>query len=99
MQMNDMILVSVDDHVCEPPDMWDRHVPAKWKERAPRLLHKADGVDGGVFEGAQIPNVGLNAVAGRRPEEYGMEPTALSQLRRGCYDVHARIDDINENAV
>ena len=26
MQMNDMILVSVDDHVCEPPDMWDRHV-------------------------------------------------------------------------
>lgn len=28
MQMDDMILVSVDDHVCEPPDMWDRHVPA-----------------------------------------------------------------------
>ena len=44
MQMNDMILVSVDDHVCEPPDMWDRHLPAKWKERAPRLVHKADGI-------------------------------------------------------
>ena len=27
MQMNDMILVSVDDHVCEPPDMWERHAP------------------------------------------------------------------------
>ena len=26
MQMNDMILVSVDDHVCEPPDMWERHL-------------------------------------------------------------------------
>ena len=38
MQMNDMILVSIDDHVCEPPDMFERHVPAKWKERAPRLL-------------------------------------------------------------
>ena len=36
MQMNDMILVSVDDHVCEPPDMWDAHVPAKWKDRAPK---------------------------------------------------------------
>ena len=23
MTMDDMILVSVDDHVCEPPDMWD----------------------------------------------------------------------------
>ena len=99
MQMNEMILVSVDDHVCEPPEMWERHVPAKWKERAPRLLHKQDGSDVWVFEGAQIPNVGLNAVAGRRPEEYGMEPTALSQLRRGCYDVDARVDDMNANGV
>ena len=93
MQMNDMILVSVDDHVCEPPDMWERHLDAKWKSRAPRLVHKPDGTDLWVFEGQQIPNVGLNAVAGRRPEEYGMEPTALSQLRPGCYDVDARIGE------
>ena len=99
MKMNDMILVSVDDHVCEPPDMWDGHVPAKWKDRAPRLVTKDDGTNLWVFEGAQIPNVGLNAVAGRPPEEYGMEPTALSQLRPGCYDVDARIDDMNANGV
>jgi len=99
MQMDDMILVSVDDHVCEPPDMWQRHLDAKWKERAPRLVHKKDGSDVWVFEGQQIPNVGLNAVAGRRPEEYGMEPTALSQLRRGCYDVDARVGDMNANGV
>ena len=42
-----------------------------------------------VFEGAQIPNIGLNAVAGRPPEEYGMEPTSLAQLRPGNYDVHS----------
>jgi len=99
MQMNDMILVSVDDHVCEPPDMWDRHLHAKWKDRAPWLVHKQDGSDVWVFEGQQIPNVGLNAVAGRRPEEYGMEPTALSQLRPGCYDIDARIGDMNANGV
>ncbi len=99
MKMNDMILVSVDDHVCEPPDMWDNHLPAKWKERAPKLVHKADGTDVWVFEGAQIPNVGLNAVSGRPPEEYGMEPTALSQLREGCYDIDARIDDMDANGV
>src|SRR5262249_48937288 len=40
MKLEAMILVSVDDHVCEPPDMWQRHVPAKWKDRAPRLVHK-----------------------------------------------------------
>ncbi len=99
MQMNDLILVSVDDHVCEPPDLFERHVPEKWRARAPRLLQKENGADVWYFEDQQVPNVGLNAVAGRPPEEYGMEPTALSQLRPGCYDLKARIDDMNANGV
>lgn len=45
MQMNHMILASVDDHVCELPDMWDRHLDPQWKDRAPRLVHKQDGSD------------------------------------------------------
>jgi predicted TIM-barrel fold metal-dependent hydrolase len=28
-----------------------------------------------------------------------MEPTTLEQLRAGCYDVHARIDDMNVNGI
>jgi predicted TIM-barrel fold metal-dependent hydrolase len=99
MQMNDMILVSIDDHVCEPPDLFERHVPAKWKDRAPRLLTKQDGTDAWFFENQQVPNVGLNAVAGRPPDEYGMEPTALGQLRRGCWNLEARLDDLNANGV
>jgi hypothetical protein len=26
MEMNEMVLVSVDDHICEPPDMFDRQL-------------------------------------------------------------------------
>ena len=68
MDMNDLILVSVDDHVVEPPDMWERHVSKADLERAPRVIHK-DELDADVwtFEGTEIPNVGLNAVAGRPP--------------------------------
>ena len=99
MEMNDMILVSVDDHVCEPPDMWDGVLSPEWKSRAPKLVTRNDGTNAWVFEGQQIPNIGLNAVAGRPPEEYGMEPTSLSQLRKGCWDVDARIDDMNVNGV
>jgi predicted TIM-barrel fold metal-dependent hydrolase len=99
MEMNDMILVSVDDHVCEPPDMWKNVLPEKWKSRAPKFVSRPDGSNAWDFEGKQITNVALNAVAGRPPEEYGMEPTALSQLRRGCYNVDARIDDMNANGV
>ena len=99
MNLDEMILVSVDDHVCEPADMFEGRLPQRWKERAPKLVHKPDGTDVWVFEGRQLPNIGLNAVAGRPPEEYGMEPTSLSQLRRGCYDVEARIDDMNASGI
>ena len=36
MQLEDMILVSVDDHVIEPPTVFHNHLPKKWADRAPR---------------------------------------------------------------
>ena len=36
MQLDDMIIVSVDDHVVEPPDMFERHLPAKYADIAPQ---------------------------------------------------------------
>ena len=41
MQMEDMILVSIDDHVIEPRDMFDRHMPAKYRDDAPKYVHDA----------------------------------------------------------
>jgi predicted TIM-barrel fold metal-dependent hydrolase len=99
MRLEDMILVSVDDHVVEPPNMFDQHLPARWKSRAPRVVRKKDGTEVWVFEKQPIPNIGLNAVVGRRPEEYGVEPTAYDQMRPGCFDVHERVRDMNANGV
>ena len=68
--------ISVDDHVVEPPDLFERHLPEKYKDLAPRLVKKPDGTDVWVYEDSEIPNIGLNAVAGRPPEEYNIEPPA-----------------------
>ncbi len=99
MNLDDMILISVDDHIVEPPDMFDQHLPAKYRDRAPHVVRKKDGTDVWEFEGTRVPNIGLNAVAGRPPEEYGVEPTCYDQLRLGCYDLKARIGDMNANGV
>src|SRR5574341_1496201 len=95
----DLILVSVDDHVVEPPTLFDAHLPEKWTEFAPRLVHRDDGTDAWLYEGNEIPNIGLNAVAGKPPEEYGIEPTALDGIRKGCWDIHERVNDMNRNGV
>jgi predicted TIM-barrel fold metal-dependent hydrolase len=99
MDIDDMILVSVDDHVVEPPDMFDGHLSDRWRDAAPRMVHKDDGTDVWLYEGREIPNIGLNAVAGRPPEEYGMEPTSMEELREGCWNIHRRIEDMDANGV
>jgi predicted TIM-barrel fold metal-dependent hydrolase len=99
MYSDDLILVSVDDHVVEPPDMFEGHIPARWRDSAPKVVTKADGTDAWVFEGQEATNVGLNAVAGRPPDEYGVEPTRFDEIRPGCFDIHERIRDMNANGV
>jgi len=97
--VEDLILVSVDDHVVEPPTLFDDHLPEKWKEFAPRSVRKDSGIDVWVYEGNEIPNIGLNAVAGRPPEEYNIEPTSYDMIRDGCYDIHERVKDMNRDGV
>lgn len=99
MRAEDLILVSVDDHLVEPPTMFEAHIPAKYKHLAPKLINDEKGSDVWTFNGSVIPNVGLNAVAGRPREEYGTEPTAFDEMRPGCYDIHDRIKDMNAGGV
>ena len=99
MRTEDMILVSVDDHVIEPRGMFDGLLPAKYQDKAPKMIRRDDGTDYWFYDGNQIPNVGLNAVVGRPPEEYGVEPMSLDDMRVGCYDVHERVRDMSVNGV
>jgi predicted TIM-barrel fold metal-dependent hydrolase len=99
MRPDDLIMVSVDDHLVEPPEMFDGRLPAKYADQAPKVVRKSDGSDVWTFNGAVIPNIGLNAVAGRPKEEYGIEPTAFDEMRPGCFDVHERIKDMNAGGV
>src|SRR4051794_11448373 len=99
MRTDDLILVSVDDHLVEPPDLFTGRVPAKYADVAPRVIRTSKGDDVWVFNDATIPNIGLNAVAGRPKEEYGIEPTAFDEMRPGCYDVDERIKDMNAGGV
>jgi len=99
VELNDLILVSVDDHIVEPPGLFDNHLTAAQLAKAPKLVKESDTVEYWLFEGKKLPNIGLNAVVGRVPEEYGCEPTTYDHMRKGCYDVHARIEDMNINGV
>ena len=99
MEMNDLVIVSVDDHISEPPDLFDKHLTGDALATAPKLKLTAKGTDYWEYQGQKWPSVGLNAVVGRPFEEYGMEPTSLEQMRKGVYDVHERIKDMDVNGI
>lgn len=99
MDMNDMVIISVDDHITEPPDMFDKHLSKDDLATAPQFGTDENGKSFWTYQGMFMPSVGLNAVVGRPMEEYGMEPNSLEEMREGVYNVDARINDMNANGI
>ena len=95
MQTEDLILISVDDHIAEPSGMFDQHVPAKYKDRAPRVVEEESGVQQWWYGELRGRNLGLNAVAGKSSEYFNVDASRYEEMRPGCYDVHERVRDMD----
>ena len=92
---DDLILISVDDHIAEPADMFDAHVPEAYREFAPRVVDEADGAQQWYYGDIRGRNLGLNAVAGKPPEMFNVNPNRYEDMRPGCYDVDDRVRDMS----
>ena len=58
-------VISADGHLEIPPDPWVRHIPEKFRERAPRLVKLTEGGEGWLVEGMPMVHNGQNVAAGR----------------------------------
>ncbi len=92
-------LISVDDHIVEPPDTFTGRLPRQFADRAPKVVDTADGGQAWVYDDQVLPNVGFNAVVGRPVSEYGFEPVRFDEMRRGAWDIHERVKDMDLNGV
>ncbi len=88
-------VISVDDHLVEPPETFEGRMPARFKDLGPRVIEEEDGSQVWLIEDRKIPNAGANAQVGRPYSEYSREPTRFDQMRRGAWDVHARVADMD----
>ena len=91
-------MISVDDHVLEPPDVWQSRVAAKYRDRAPKLVSDGAG-ERWVYDGVDIKTSGLSAVVGKDSTEFSPEPITYAEMRPGCYDNKARLADMNADGV
>ena len=114
-------IISVDDHIMEPANVWQDRLPAKFQEVGPRLVRlkvKDMKFVGGVFsyseaaeheegtwcdwwltEDLKYPLVRLMAAAGYPREEVTVTPITMDDMRKGCWEQQARLEDMDVNHV
>ncbi len=95
IKASQMIRVGVDHHLVGPGRLFEGRLPSRSVARVPRIAGNDEGADVWVFNGTVVPNTGSNAVAGRPRAEYGIDPTAMEEMRPGCDGIHAPVNDMN----
>ena len=91
-------MISADSHVNEPPTLWQERVPAKFKDRAPKMQRFPQG-DAWVMEGAVDPiNFGFNQCASD-PEEKTSAWIKWEDCRKSGYDSKERIKELDTDGV
>ncbi len=113
------LIISVDDHVVEPPHLWETWLPAKFRERGPHIERRGIGemahIGGGtyrqtfdengpkadcwVYEDLVYIHKRHVAAVGFAREDMTMSPITYDEMRPGCYDPKARIEDNEMNHV
>ncbi|MDV2477493.1 amidohydrolase [Rhodococcus zopfii] len=99
MNIDDMVMISIDDHVVEPPDLFEKYFPKSLRDQAPKLTAnpRNPDVQAWMFQGVVVGSSGLNAVASWPKEEWGMDPTGYAEMRPGIYDMDLRVRDMDAN--
>ncbi|MEU1525426.1 hypothetical protein ABZ413_24865 [Nocardia rhamnosiphila] len=74
-----MKLISVDGHIIEHSTVGTDRLPRTLRERGPRIVDEPSSTGGPPIqvwyhEDKRFHVIGLNGVAGKKPEDFGVEP-------------------------
>ncbi len=88
-------LISVDDHLVEPPHTFEGRLPSRLQDRAPKVIETEEGHQVWMFEEQPYFQVGFMCTAGRPKQDWRVEPARFEELRPGCYQIDERIRDMD----
>jgi predicted TIM-barrel fold metal-dependent hydrolase len=87
-------VISVDDHVIEPSDVFAGRVPARFADAVP-CLERVDGIDYWIFGDQRNPVLGSDAIQSWQPGRGYPGPVCLDDLRPGCWNPDERVRDMD----
>lgn len=91
--------ISVDDHIIEPPHLWQSRLPERYRDIGPRVVQLDDGTEAWAYEDQIVRTMRGNT---RTLPEFDQDPLGFarfSEMRPGCYDPQARLADMDADGV
>jgi predicted TIM-barrel fold metal-dependent hydrolase len=92
-------VISVDDHVHEPADVFEGRLPSHLQDRAPVRIEDESGAQWWSYEGKLLAGSGLEDVAGRDPQAWLRTSMRDDEIRPGSHDIDARVADMDIDGV
>ena len=99
--MSNYTIISSDNHIYEPPDVWTSRVDVSFRDRAPRVVRLEDEGDWWFCDGHKIMGAFAGAQAGRRfeaPEKLSRKDL-FENVRPGGYLPEAHVKDMEADGV
>jgi predicted TIM-barrel fold metal-dependent hydrolase len=93
------LVISVDDHLVEPPNMFDGRLPEKYADRTPRVVDDGQGGQQWLFDNLVLKQIGINATVGQSRDRIMVEPVRFDEMRDGTWNIHERIADMDLDGV
>ncbi|HEX9776308.1 MAG TPA: amidohydrolase family protein [Actinomycetota bacterium] len=97
--MSRYTIVSADVHITEPPDIWENHLAKKYMEHAPKLVQDHEGGDAWQFAYGDPNPIGLTTTPGKRFEEFRWHGVKYAEVRPGCINGKARLEDMDVDGI
>ena len=92
-------IIDADTHILEPPNIWKKHLPAKYQKYAPKLRRDHEGGDAWDHGTGSLDPIGLVTTPGKRFEDFKWFGVKYSEARKACYNGEARIKDMDIEGV
>jgi len=92
-------ILSVDDHVGEPPDLFEARLPRAMLDTAPTMVEDEHEIPFWCIDDRYYPLTLPNGSSGRPVVEWIHAPQRYSDFRAGVYDPDARVRDMDVNGV
>ena len=91
-------VISADNHILEPRDLFAERLPKEYRDRAPRVLRGEDGGDGWSYDGKTVERtLGIEATAGRSVVK--VSGYTWEEILPGNYDGSAHLKDMMDAGV